>query len=184
MHSPLSNLQDTTNTKRTMTCVWKDRCHRHHAYHLQALVSGGSARARHWQPELVGSASESAVPGAPVFTATILRKRLGDSIDCPLDGLEIAAARNHLVEVRSPVQSWYCRFGRAPWLMARAVGGRAGTSLNGQRHMSRREISCEDVSRSPAVARDAVHLRAFFPRFRMSSTFSSILLRTTSKASF
>jgi hypothetical protein len=99
MHSPLSNLQDTTNTKRTMTCVWKDRCHRHHAYHLQALVSGGSATARHWQPELVGSASESAVPGAPVFTATILRKRLGDSIDCPLDGLEIAAARNHLVEV-------------------------------------------------------------------------------------
>src|SRR3954453_20779526 len=76
MHSPLSNLQDPTNTKRTMTCVWKDRCHRHHAYHLQALVSGGSATARHWQPELVGSASESAVPGAPVFTATILRKRL------------------------------------------------------------------------------------------------------------
>ena len=38
--------------------------------------------------------------------------------------------------------------------------------------------------RIPAPVEDAVHLPAFFPKFRMSSTFSSILLRTTSKASF
>ena len=36
----------------------------------------------------------------------------------------------------------------------------------------------------PAPVGDAVHLPAFFPKFRISSTFSSILLRTTSKASF
>jgi hypothetical protein len=31
---------------------------------------------------------------------------------------------------------------------------------------------------------DKFHLPAFFPKFRMPSTFSSNLLRTTSKASF
>ena len=36
-----------------------------------------------------------------------------------------------------------------------------------------------------ATCRDhLVHLPVFFPRFRMPTTFSSILLRTTSKASF
>ena len=35
-----------------------------------------------------------------------------------------------------------------------------------------------------APAGDVVHLPAFFPKFRMPSTFSSIVLRTTSKASF
>jgi hypothetical protein len=48
----------------------------------------------------------------------------------------------------------------------------------------REDVSSLQSREIPAPAGDAVHLPALFPKFRMPSTFSSILLRITSKASF
>ena len=59
------------------------------------------------------------------------------------------------------------------------------TSTPGDRLVPLGWAFCDCRSTDPsAPAGDAVHLPAFFPKFRMPSTFSSILLRTTSKASF